>query len=131
MRLEQYLKEYSDTQTVLTTTSEDVDRILGMVSTMNPEAEALRSAVPVPSPVIEMSEVKGLADKMNFVLMPFDALSEGSYSDENTKMKRAIKGFDIMARNAGLQTYALSPTVHFDVMKYVNYHSASFVWACF
>jgi len=107
-----------------------VDRLLAMVDVAPDSPDSVevlrrrfvgsqRACVPVRLPVARMADIRGVADRLGFVLMPFVALTREAWANEEPRMRNAIIGFDTIARGAGLYTYALSPSLYFDMRAYL------------
>lgn len=70
------------------------------------------------TPKTSLSHLRELADKLGFILTPFDYLDDRSYKDEDYKVKHAISNFNAKL-NPWFQTYVLSPIHFYDVQKHV------------
>lgn len=71
------------------------------------------------APRIRLSEAREIADKLGFVIVPFDYLDSRSFEDESAELKKAIAAFD--ARLSDMyDIYVLAPVHHYSIAKHVR-----------
>ena len=72
------------------------------------------------SPRVELTFLRDLADRLGFVILPFDYLNEESYKNESYDIKRNINNFVDAAKDNSLSSYVLAPVQYYDVNKHVH-----------
>lgn len=83
-------------------------------------AQLLKEKVGFDLPVADMASVRKVADRLDFAMIPVEALSPESWKDESDEMRAAIVGFNRVAKNAGLNVYALTPSIYFSLLAYLD-----------
>lgn len=71
------------------------------------------------TPMIELKDVRRLADALSFAVIPFDYLDERSYQGEEWSIQSAIKGF-AQSLSPWYHIYVLAPVAYYDVYKHVE-----------
>jgi len=71
------------------------------------------------APRIQLSEAREIADKLGFVIVPFEYLDPRSFEDESTELKKAIKAFDAKLSDM-YDIYVLAPVHHYSIAKHVR-----------
>lgn len=123
MRLNDLVLEYKDpVPVVLDEASADpVDLLLAKLDMgERSSAQLLRERIGMDLPVADMASVRRLADRLDFAMIPVEALSPDSWKDESNEMKSAILGFSRVGKMAGLSVYALTPSIYFSLMAYLD-----------
>lgn len=83
-------------------------------------AQLLREKIGFELPVADMASVRKIADRLDFAMIPVAALSPESWKDESDEMRAAIVGFNRIAQGAGLTVYALTPSIYFSLLNYLD-----------
>lgn len=65
------------------------------------------------SPKIRLDDARDMADKLGFVIMPFEYMNKKAYSEENWETKQSIQEFERLG-SFGFQIYALAPVSYYD-----------------
>ena len=71
------------------------------------------------APRIRLSEAREIADKLGFVIVPFEYLDPRSYEEESGELKKAIKAFDQKLSDL-YDVYVLAPVHHYSIAKHVR-----------
>ena len=71
------------------------------------------------SPRIELSELRQVAEKLDFVLLPFEYMRPAAYTSESASTQKSIQNFNTEMSRLG-QVYTLCPINCYDVFKHVQ-----------
>lgn len=123
MRLNDLVLEYKEPiPVVLDEASADpVDLLLAKfdMGARSP-AQLLKEKVGLNLPIADMASVRKVADRLDFAMIPVESLSSESWKDESDEMRAAIVGFNRIAQAAGLTVYALTPSIYFSLLAYLD-----------
>lgn len=72
------------------------------------------------SPKAKIEEVRGLADALGMVIMPYQALTSKSLAAEKYDVREAVSDFCSAAEIAGMDTYVVAPIQLYDIHKHVK-----------
>jgi hypothetical protein len=123
MRLNDLVLEYKEPiPAVIDEASADpVDLLLAQVDMgERSPAQLLKEKVDLDLPVADMVSVRKVADRLDFAMIPIEALSPESWKTESEDMRAAIHGFNRVAKTAGLSVYALTPSIYFSLQAYLD-----------